>query len=50
VDDVSYIVRGRVENLYAALVVLLGYTSAFTRINQWQNQAQYEMGAGEICG
>jgi len=20
------------------------------RINQWQNQAQYEMGAGEICG
>lgn len=50
VDEVSYIVRGRVENLYAALVVLLGYTSAFTRINQWQNQAQYEMGAGEICG
>jgi len=50
VDDVSYIVRGRVENLYAALVVLLGYTSAFTRINQWQNQAQYEMGTGEICG
>jgi small GTP-binding protein len=50
VDDVSYIVRGRVENLYASLVVLLGYTSAFTRIHQWQNQAQYEMGTGEICG
>ena len=50
IDDVSYIVRGRVENLYASLVVLLGYTSTFTRINQWQSQAQYEMGTDEICG
>jgi len=50
IDDISYVVRGRVENLYAMLVVLLGYTPSFTRINQWQNQAQYEMGAGEICG
>jgi small GTP-binding protein len=49
-DDVSYIVRGRVENVYAALVVLLGYTQTFTRINQWQNQAQYELDKGEICG
>lgn len=49
-DDVSYIVRGAVENVYAALVVLLGYTQTFTRVNQWQNQAQYEMGPGEICG
>lgn len=49
-DDVSYVVRGRVENLYASLVVLLGYTPSFTRINQWQNQAQYEMREGEICG
>jgi small GTP-binding protein len=49
-DDLSYVVRGRVENLYASLVVLLGYTPSFTRINQWQNQAQYEMGVGEICG
>ena len=49
-DDISYVVRGRVENLYASLVVLLGYTPSFTRINQWQNQAQYEMDAGEICG
>lgn len=49
-DDISYVVRGRVENLYASLVVLLGYTPTFTRINQWQNQAQYEMGEGEICG
>jgi small GTP-binding protein len=49
-DDISYVVRGRVENLYASLVVLLGYTPSFSRINQWQNQAQYEMGAGEVCG
>jgi small GTP-binding protein len=49
-DDISYVVRGRVENLYASLVVLLGYTPSFTRINQWQNQAQYEMGDDEICG
>jgi len=43
-------VRGTVENVYAALVVLLGYTSLFTRTDQWQNQAQYELGPGEICG
>ncbi len=49
-DDISYIVRGRVENIYAMLVVLLGYTSSFTRINQWKNQAQFEMGGGEVCG
>ena len=49
-EHISYVVRGRVENLYASLVVLLGYTPSFTRINQWQNQAQYEMSEGEICG
>ena len=38
------------ENLYASLVVLLGYTPSFTRINQWQNQAQYEMEPGQVCG
>lgn len=50
IEDVSYVVRGRVENLYASLVVLLGYTPSFIRINQWQNQAQYEMGPGQLCG
>jgi len=50
VDDVSYVVRGRVENIYAMLVVLLGYTPSFVRINQWQNQAQYVMGNSGICG
>lgn len=38
------------ENVYAALVVLLGYTQTFIRVNQWQNQAQYEMDSGEIFG
>ncbi len=50
VEDISYIVRGRVENIYSALVVLLGFTRTFTRVNQWQRQAQYEMGEGNICG
>ncbi len=49
-EDISYIVRGKVENIYATLAVLLGYTSTFTRVNQWQNQAQYETEDGNICG
>ena len=49
-DDVSYIVSGALENVYASLVVKLGYTNTFTRTNQWQNQAQYELGPGEVCG
>ncbi|HEV3455806.1 MAG TPA: TIR domain-containing protein [Thermoanaerobaculia bacterium] len=49
-DDVSYRVSGAVEKVYATLVVLLGYTNSFTRTNQWQNQAQYLLGPGEICG
>ncbi|MDY6993613.1 MAG: TIR domain-containing protein, partial [Pseudomonadota bacterium] len=50
IDDISYIVSGAIENLYAALVVLLGYTNTFTRVHQWQNQAIYEMGTGQLCG
>jgi small GTP-binding protein len=50
IDDVSYEVSGVVENVYAALVVLLGYTNTFTRTNQWQNQAQYETAGGDVCG
>lgn len=49
-DDVSYVVRGRIENLYSTLVVLLGYTPSFVRINHWQKQAQYATGKNEICG
>jgi small GTP-binding protein len=50
IEDTSYTVTGAVENIYATLVVLLGYTNTFTRTNQWQNQAQYEALPGEICG
>lgn len=49
-EDVSYRVSGPVENVFASLVVLLGYTNMFVRNNQWQDQAQYQLGAGEICG
>ncbi len=49
-DDVSYIISGSVENVYASMVVLLGYTDHFTRKNQWQNQAQYELREDEVCG
>ena len=49
-DDVSYTVRGSVENVYATLVVLLGYTNTFHRTHQWQNQAQYEVDPGQVCG
>jgi len=49
-DDVSYLVQGAVENVYASMVVLLGYTEHFTRKHQWQNQAQYELKENQICG
>jgi small GTP-binding protein len=49
-DGVAYTVSGPTENVFASLVVLLGYTHTFTRTAQWQNNARYEMGAGLICG
>jgi small GTP-binding protein len=49
-DDVSYTLLGSVENLYAALAVLLSYTNVFTRADQWQDQVEYEVGPGEVCG
>lgn len=49
-DGVAYTVSGAVENVYASLVVLMGYTQDFTRTNQWQNHARYEMGTGHVCG
>jgi small GTP-binding protein len=49
VEFVSYVVTGAVENVYAALVVLLGYTSVFGRSAQWQNAAEYEVDTGEVC-
>jgi WD40 repeat protein len=49
-DGVAYTVSGAIENVYASLVVLLGYTQTFTRTDQWRSQARYEVGDGLICG
>jgi GTPase SAR1 family protein len=49
-DGVAYTVTGAVENVYASLVVLLGYTDVFARISQWRNQAEYVVGDGLVCG
>jgi len=49
-DGVAYTVSGPTENVFASLVVLLGYTHSFTRTNQWQNNARYEVGGGWVCG
>ena len=49
-DGVAYLVSGPTENVFASLVVLLGYTHTFTRTAQWQNNARYELGAGLACG
>ncbi|HLM54995.1 MAG TPA: TIR domain-containing protein [Pyrinomonadaceae bacterium] len=46
----AYVVSGAVENLFASLTILLGYTQTFTRRNQWQNQARYVMADGSVCG
>jgi small GTP-binding protein len=49
-DGIAYTVTGAVENVYASLVVLLGYTDVFTRTSQWRNQAEYVVGDSLICG
>jgi small GTP-binding protein len=49
-DGMAYTASGAVENVYASLVVLLGYTATFTRTNQWRNQARYEVEGGLACG
>jgi small GTP-binding protein len=49
-DGVAYTVTGPTENVFASLVVLLGYTHTFTRTAQWQNNARYDVGDGLACG
>ncbi len=49
-DGVAYTLSGAVENVYASLAVLLGYTQTFTRTNQWRHEARYEIGDGLVCG
>jgi small GTP-binding protein len=48
-DGVAYTVSGPTENVFASLVVLLGYTHTFTRTAQWHNNARYEVGDGLVC-
>ncbi len=49
-DGAAYTVTGPTENVFASLVVLLGYTHTFTRTAQWQNNARYEVGERLVCG
>lgn len=49
-DGAAYTVSGPTENVFASLVVLLGYTHTFTRTAQWHNNARYEVGHGLVCG
>ncbi|MGH3906889.1 MAG: hypothetical protein ACRDTE_22315, partial [Pseudonocardiaceae bacterium] len=49
-EGAAYTVSGAVENVYASLVVLLGYTRTFTRTNQWRDHARYVVGDGLVCG
>jgi GTPase SAR1 family protein len=49
IEETAYVLSGAVETVYSALVVLLGYTNTFARSNHWQDHAEYEFGAGEVC-
>lgn len=49
-EGMAYTVTGPTENVFASLVVLLGYTHTFTRTAQWHNNARYEVGDGLACG
>ena len=46
----TYVASGATENVFASLVVLMGYTHSFTRTHHWQNHARYEVGGGLVCG
>jgi len=48
--DDTYAVSGAVENVYSALVVLLGYTNTFTQQHRWKDNARYQLDADEVCG
>ncbi len=50
VDGPAYVVTGAVENVYASLVVLMGYTPLFARTDQWKGTARYTFGGGATCG
>jgi hypothetical protein len=49
-EGASYTVVGAVENVFASLVVLLGYSNALNRVAQWHKNARYEVEGGAVCG
>ncbi|MET0601007.1 MAG: TIR domain-containing protein [Baekduia sp.] len=49
-DTTGYTVTGDVTNVYASLVVLLGYSGSFTRVAQWRREARFAVGGGQACG
>jgi small GTP-binding protein len=50
VEGSAYVVRGEVETVYAALVVLLGYTNVLARTAQWHDEAHYRLASGHVVG
>jgi WD40 repeat protein len=49
-EGAAYTLAGAVQNVYASLVVFLGYTKMFARTSHWRDQAHYEVGDGGVCG
>jgi small GTP-binding protein len=49
-DDSTFVLKGKTENAYPTLVVLIGYTSDFQRAELWQGQAEYRTKNGHVCG
>jgi small GTP-binding protein len=49
-DDSTFVIKGKTENAYPTLVVLMGYTSEFQRADLWQGQAEYQTVTGDVCG
>ena len=51
IEGHAYRISGSVENVYASLVVQLGYTDEFERDqHRWQKHAQFGVDAEQICG
>ncbi|GAA2722073.1 hypothetical protein CAE01nite_26810 [Cellulomonas aerilata] len=42
-ESLTMVVDGKTEHVWAALVVLLGYTNVLRRVDQWQDRAVYGM-------
>jgi small GTP-binding protein len=49
-ETIWYTATGAVANAYSSLVVLMGYTTTFTRTDHWRDHARYVLGDGLVCG